>query len=300
MIFKEHSVNLEEAAEAKEKPLTPVTKKHAGVEDENCAPWLFEDDILYRITVFLVITLQPERIYRILHRLPIRSQPVTDLMIVLPDTMQEKPFSQYEMLIEAGCIMDTNLSFSLHQASRVNTAIEEGQIFHSLLFTSENLMYWSKKKKWPVTPEEVLNERKEAAWTQFQNGFNKATQFLEHAAMELKQSNTNLTAFFLQQATELSCRALIASFLGIEKKTHSIPQLIKYCRRYTPVVQQIFPDNTPEEKRLLKLLDDAYLAARYEQEYTITQNDLDALTKKVIRLHEAILMDIKLKMAMDE
>ena len=68
-------------------------------------------------------------------------------MIVLPDSMQNKPFTEYETLIVAGCSLGTQLSFSVHQASHFNTAVKEGHVFYNLVCTEENLLYWSEEKE---------------------------------------------------------------------------------------------------------------------------------------------------------
>ncbi len=284
---------LEEAAEAEGRPLLVETPKHVALEEENCNPRLFDDGLLYRVTVFLVTTLQPERIYRIIHEQESQKQPLTDLMIVLPDTMQEKPFSEYETLIEAGCSMGTQLSFSLHQASRVNKAVEEGHIFYSFVCTEENLMYWSNEKEWPSTAGERIKELSQNAVQQFQNNFSKAETFLQYAEQGIVQQNNKLTGFFLQQAAELCCRAILISLTGRDKKTHSIASLKKCCRRCTAAVDHAFPSETEEEKRLLKMLDDAYIAARYDDQFSLAVTDMELLLVKVQQLHKDAVTAVK-------
>jgi HEPN domain-containing protein len=291
---------LEEAAEAKERPSFALTKKHAAVEGENCAPWLFADDLLYRVTVFLVTTVEPERIYRIVHEAAAQQQPVTDLMIVLPDSMQNKPFGEYETLIEAGCSLETQLSFSLHQATHVNAAVKEGHVFYSLVCTEENLMYWSEEKEWPTTPGEKLKEIIQNAWQRFQTNFSKAETFLYHATQCIQQQNNKLTAFFLQQAAELCCRALLISLTGRDKKTHSIAALKKSCRRCTSVVDQAFPCNTEEDERLLKILEVAYIAARYEDDFSLSVTDSELLLLKVQQLHQAAVTAVKSRLSLPD
>lgn len=287
---------LDEAAAVKTSPCTPHLLQPQAQPHHYMPEWVQEDPQLSRIVTFINATLQPEKIYRVPH-LPLRHQPpVTDLIIVLPDTMQEKPFSEYENLIEAGCMADTRLQFSLLQSSHLHNILQEGHVFYSSYCTAKNLIWWQQQKETPQTPPEKLQALKQKAGECFENGFSRAAAFLKQAQFCKEQSNNNLTVFFLHQATELCCRALIASFLGIEKKTHSLHQLKKYCRRITPVVHQIFPETTTEEKRLLKLLDEAYLAARYENDFSITPDDLLILMEKVIQLHQSILADVKQKL----
>lgn len=286
---------LEEAAAVKASPCIPYLLQPQVQPGHYMPEWVQEHPQLSRIVTFIAATLQPEKIYRVPH-LPLQQQPpITDLIIVISDTMQEKPFSEYENLVEAGCMADTRLQFSLLQSSHLNNILQEGHVFYSTYCTAKNLIWWQQQKETPQISAEKLQALKQKAEENFQNGFSRAVAFLKQAQFSKEQSNNNLTAFFLHQATELCCRALIASFLGIEKKTHSLHQLKKYCRRITPLVHQIFPETTTEDKRLLKLLDEAYLAARYENDFSITPDDLEILLDKVTLLHQSILANVKQK-----
>lgn len=255
---------------------------------ENSAALLQNDETLKGITSFIVQTIHPERIYRILHQ-PLQegAELTTDLLIIIPEWLPPKQFTAAETLIEAGCMLGTNLHFSLHHANQVKTAITEGPVFYSLVCNPANLLYWSNKNDWPEMDKEKRSTARQAAWLQFQQGFAKAAAFLKHAQQNSTQNDDLLTAFFLQQATELCCRAILTSITGIDKKTHTITSLKKCCRRCTTVVDEIFPLLTEQDKRLLQLLDDAYLSSRYSNNYTIAKTDISLLLEKVTQLHKA-------------
>lgn len=267
----------------------PLQKEKPDLlNEENSAAFLQHNEILKGITSFIVQTIRPERIYRILHQpLQVGAELTTDLLIVIPEWLPLKQFTATETLIEAGSIAGSNLHFSLHHANQVKTAIAEGNIFFSMVCNQENLLYWSNSNHWPqIIPEKVKNAKQKALLL-FQQGFAKATAFLKHAEQNRQHNDDLLTAFFLQQATELCCRAILVSLTGLDKKTHAITTLKKCCRRCTTVVDEVFPLVTEEDKRLQQLLDDAYLNNRYCNNYTITVTDLDVLTKKVAQLHNA-------------
>jgi uncharacterized protein len=287
---------LEEAAEAQNKPLQELTKKQVVLEEENCAPLLFTDELLYRATLFLVTTLQPERIYCILHKAETQQQSFTDLLIVLPGTAQQKPFSEYETIMEAGSTLGTQLTCTLQHASHINEALKEGHIVYSLVCTKENLLYWNEEKEWPTTPQEKLEEIRQQALQRFHTNFSKAETFLQHATQSSLQTEQPLTTFFLQQAAELCCRALLIALTGRDKKTHAISNLKKTCRRCTAVVEQVFPANTEEEKRLLQILDDAYIAARYEDDFSPSATDIEKLFQKVQQLHQSAVTTINIRL----
>jgi len=65
----------------------------------------------------------------------------------------------------------------------------------------------------------------------------------------------------LQQATELTFRAIIKAFWNADQKTHSISTLQKHTRRITPQLNELFPTESSSDQQLLQLLDSSYLEA---------------------------------------
>lgn len=51
-------------------------------------------------------------------------------------------------------------------------------------------------------------------------------------------------------------------------------------------MKKIFPRNTKEEKRLFELLRLAYVEARYNNDFIVTKEDIEALVPKVERLRD--------------
>ena len=77
----------------------------------------------------------------------------------------------------------------------------------------------------------------------------------------------------LQQATELCFRSMSWALLSLDKRTHSISGLMKLNRRLAPQMNAVFPCDSKEEDRLLQLLEDAYIDARYKKDYEIAEDD---------------------------
>jgi HEPN domain-containing protein len=260
-------------------------------------PWLLENKTLFGAVRFIVETIHPVRIYCINHGPAINEGGNwMDLVIIVSNEHNAKPFNEYENIIEAGCINNARLSFSLHQACHVKSAMEEGYIFYSLVCIPENLVYDDGTLQWEQAPPEKKQAAVEKAAFIFQCGFNRAVAFLQTADTFSQKEEYPLAAFFLQQAAELCLRSLTCALLGYEKRTHAITALKKYCSRCAPQVNEIFPDDTDEEKRLTKLLEDAYLGGRYEENFTVKPNDLELLMTKVRRLHQCSLDLVKHKL----
>ena len=69
-------------------------------------------------------------------------------------------------------------------------------------------------------------------------------------------------------------------------KEHDLELLIEKCKPYTLELSKVFPRDTPEEERLFRLLQRAYVEARYNDDFVVTKEDIDALMPKVERLRD--------------
>ena len=56
------------------------------------------------------------------------------------------------------------------------------------------------------------------------------------------------------------------------------------AKKHTTEIFEVFPCDTPEEKRLFDLLQRAYIESRYNPDFEITKEDIDALIPKVEQL----------------
>lgn len=59
-------------------------------------------------------------------------------------------------------------------------------------------------------------------------------------------------------------------------------------KKHTTEVFEVFPRDTEEEKRLFDLLQRAYIESRYNPDFEITKEDIDALIPKVEYLRNIV------------
>jgi HEPN domain-containing protein len=244
-----------------------------------------EDNALTTLINFIVTAIQPQQIF-LLHPAPnaaIDNSTYIDLLIVIADKCNAS-FSEYETLIKLGCINQKEVNFTLHQANYINKQIAEGHIFYSLVCTTKNLVYTNGAEL--VTPAPALNNPaiKQKAINDFATGYIRAQSFLKGAKQQIENGENATVAFMLHQAAELTLRAFIFALMGFDARTHSIELLKKHSRRCMPQVNELLPAGDEDEAQLLKVLDKAYLGARYASNYSIDDKLLDALLKKVTTL----------------
>lgn len=217
-----------------------------------------------------------------------------DLLLVIP-TKNNIPFIELEPIIEIPYLKESRIVCSLHNEGVVMQALENGHIFYSLNFTSENLIYDDKAISYATTSMEAIQEMKQRAKAVFLQHFERAEDFYLCAEFLYQKRPAKIIAFLLHQAIEFSYRGILVSLNGYDKRTHEINSLKKHSRRCVPQLSTIFSSNAEEEKRLTELLNNAYLASRYDTNYAVNESELSIVFEKVKILQEVCkeLVDVK-------
>ena len=60
------------------------------------------------------------------------------------------------------------------------------------------------------------------------------------------------------------------------------------CKKHTLEIYRPFPQDTDEECRLFKLLQDSYVQARYNRNFVVTKVDIEALIPKIEQLKQIV------------
>ncbi|WP_298737639.1 HEPN domain-containing protein [uncultured Chitinophaga sp.] len=244
-------------------------------------------DTLKPLIQFLVASISPAKIYMLQHKDTATTAigGFIDLLIVISGK-NNVPFTEMEPVLEMVYLKDQRVACSLHSEGNVIEGLRNGHIFYSLNCIPENLVYDDKVAMYPSTTPEAMQELKQRLREQFMLNFKKAIDFNESATYLHENNPSHIIGFLLHQAVELTYRSVLQSLNGYDKKTHEIRSLKKHIRRCAPQLNSIFPDDTDEEKRLLDILENAYLKARYDSQYNIPECDLSKLFDKVMRLQE--------------
>lgn len=245
-------------------------------------------DILKPLIQLLVNALAPARIYKVEHKdVETHEAAYIDLLLVMPDSCIT-PFTELEPVLELGGLKDHRICCSLYKQATVLTELRKSHIFYRRFFTPQHLIY----DNGTTTLPEQTREEREAMNEQVRQHFiryrSKAWHFYESAKRLPERGAEPVNAFLLHQAAELGFRAILETLNGYCKKTHYIRSLKKLTRRCAPQLGEIFPDNSPEEARLIDLLEGAYSNARYDVTYSIDEVVLDALYVRIERLLETI------------
>jgi len=239
------------------------------------------------IIELLIAALDPLLIFEVKHpaRESTEQRPYRDLLIVFADDNQ-KTFKEHQPIVELFSAGDEKLCCSVHKLSDIHQALTSGQVYFSLACTTENLVYHRSATPLPKMLPETLSQLIEKSKHAFTTGMGKARKFFDGAAYYRQVCEHALSMFMLQQAAETTFRSTAIALYGSERRTHSIRSLKRFNHRLAPQLNDIFPGGSPDEERLLDLLEDAYLGARYSPDYQISGQDLHSISSRVLRLLE--------------
>lgn len=130
--------------------------------------------------------------------------------------------------------------------------------------------------------EEIKQQAEEYFEEKYENGERK----LELAKYTLEKGWFKDSIFNLHQAYENYFYAIRLVFTLQNPKQHNLSKLLNSVKKYSDDFIKVFPQNTAEEKRLFNLIKAAYVEGRYNPDFLVTKEDIDALIPKVELLRD--------------
>lgn len=181
---------------------------------------------------------------------------------------------------------DTPASFINDDIKTFNKYIEEGRYFYTQIKEEGIILYNSGKYKLARRRKLNFDQIKEQAQEYFDEKIEKGNFFLDDALTNKDRGRYQMSSFYLHQACENYYYAIRLSFTLRNNKQHNLSKLSASVKKYSDDLKMVFPQDTPEEKRLFTLLKAAYVDARYNPHFVVTKEDIDALIPKVELLRE--------------
>ena len=209
------------------------------------------------------------------------------LVIVKSKSLADNLDLWYGIEDDAGKLpVETPVKIIAHEIAFVNKKLEKGQYFFTdikaegiILYDSKNCTLADAKQ---LSPKERLGQAK----TDFKQWFSKAQSFFNGHLDAMKRNDYNLAAFMLHQAAECCYGTVLLVYTNYKPKTHDLDTLRRLAANQDPAFFTVFPLRTEQEKRRFDLLRQAYVGARYHDDYKITPQELKYLARCVELLHD--------------
>ncbi|TAN11636.1 MAG: HEPN domain-containing protein [Chitinophagaceae bacterium] len=221
-----------------------------------------------------------------------------DLLIIITNDAN-RPYSEYKAIMEHISIRIWPVRSTILKMYDFFKKITAGHIYLSRICRPENLLYDNGCHPLPKQGDIPVQDIVIKAAGDFNDGWRRAGSFLEGARHYAERQEKELAVFMLHQAAELTFRALLKSLMDHELFSHDLRSLSRECRHCAPRIATIFPCHHEEDKRLLHLLQKAYVCTRYKDNYEISEQDLTVLLERVTNLHFGApdIFSVKLKEA---
>lgn len=187
----------------------------------------------------------------------------------------------------------------------VHYAVEEikkGNLFFIHGLAPEKEVYRNPASEMPFQTGQVdSTELLQRVKLKFEKEIKKARSFKEGADFYKEKGNYPQAAFMLHQTVELLFRHAELFMMGKERICHRIHHHQKYIMPFVPEWGIIFNmEGEEEEPSLLKKLDSAYMAVRYDDDYQITKEQLSLIGSKTEWMHEKLIELFDSKFALFE
>ncbi|MHC4395777.1 MAG: HEPN domain-containing protein [Planctomycetota bacterium] len=204
------------------------------------------------------------------------------LVIVKSKALADNLDLWYALEDEAGKLpVETPVKIIAHEINFVNGKLKKGQYFFSDIKAEGVILYDSKNCKLAEAKQLTPKERLGQAKADFKQWFNKAKEFYGHYELDLENKWYEMGAFHLHQAAECCYGTVLLVYTNYKPKTHDLDTLRRLAANHDPAFFTAFPLRTKQERDRFDLLRQAYVGARYHDDYVITPQELKYLARCV-------------------
>jgi len=178
------------------------------------------------------------------------------------------------------------LQFIAEDIKKLNKSLNECRYFYTQIKEEGIILYDSGKHKLVRRRKLNYEEIKQQAQEYFDDKFKAANEFFDIAKLASNKDYFVRASFQLHQACENYFYAIRLVFTLQNAKQHNLLKLLNSVKKYSDEFIKVFPQDTPEEKRLFELIKAAYVNGRYDPDFVVTKEDIDALIPKVELLRD--------------
>ncbi len=168
-----------------------------------------------------------------------------------------------------------------HDIEALNIKLAENQYFFSDVIKEGILLYDTNNYQLATPRELTSKEQQRIAQDYFDSWFGSAVGFYDGYKDAMKRGNNKKSAFELHQASEAAYKTILLVFTNYNPDEHLLEYLGSDAENFDQRLKSLFPQKTEDDEERFRLLEYAYIGARYDQRYFISKEDLEILAKDV-------------------
>ncbi len=185
-----------------------------------------------------------------------------------------------------GLGLSAHVRLIAHGIDFVNSRLMEGQYFFKDIQREGCLLFDSGEATLAQEKQFTPAERKKIAQEHFDHWFKSANEFYGYYETGIEKQQYKSAVFQLHQCAEAAYKAILLVLTNYCPHEHYLGVLGLMAQEQDASLNDVFPDESAEDRERFKRFDYAYIGARYDPDYEITQADLDRLAAQVRLLLE--------------
>ncbi|UEG51844.1 HEPN domain-containing protein [Mucilaginibacter daejeonensis] len=230
-----------------------------------------------------IILKEIESVLMIIH---LGTHPDPDTFYFLIITKEQDKTSEHQLLdkIEKKCGHLINVCAIVHKSDAFLRALEEGSRFFINALQKNKIAYQSSKFELPElrNPDgKFIKSQVEDIWNRWGK---QGKDFLDTSLSCFDDGNYNLAVFLMHQAVESTLSAIIRVNLGYRLSIHNLARQLRITLIFTDDLKNVFDFSVVKDVQLFELLQTAYSAARYKDDFKADKDTVKALSDKVCKL----------------
>ncbi len=129
---------------------------------------------------------------------------------------------------------------------------------------------------------------KARAESEYSMWFQRGERHLESFILHREKEHHRHASYELFQAAEAFYGALLLVFVGEKPWSHDIRMFQRTAVQCDPLFAHVFADDGAEDQRLLMLLSNACMGARYDRRFRVSKGNLRRLHRRVRLLRDLV------------
>lgn len=208
-------------------------------------------------------------------------------LIIIINPACDKKFTELEPFVKMATGDSDKFSYNFVHFEEFLNQLKNGNLLFHFFCNDVNLIYnRSGCVNKPTFSSEDFVKWKTAAKSNFEEGVRKTKGFIDGANFFSERKNDGLTVYMLHQFIELTFRTLELALLAKEKKTHNLRTHQELIAPFHPHLHLLFPENSDEERDILKTLNESYSSVRYKHNYQVNESYIPILFHRAYLLQK--------------
>lgn len=209
-------------------------------------------------------------------------------LLILPATDNNMNIGEWQDVVESACIQYTPVTALVVHLPVFNKWLQKGHLFAHTVYANNCLVYDAGKIPLAEPGTYDLPELHKKLAKECKEWLNRADEFMAGVEFYKRRSQFRLATFLLHQVTELTLMAAIRHKTGFKASTHDLDILLRYAIPFCSDDLNVFPQVSSNDNMLFKLLQRAYIQSRYNNGFTVKEQDFLVLQERVDKLLERV------------